>query len=316
MRRSPLVNAFLHYLKVERALSSNTIQAYSLDMVRLQRWTSENKTSLRSLTERDLEHWLGDLSRARLNPKSIRRALSSTRSFFQFLVLDNHIDTDPTVNLTGPKTEQLLPSILTPSEVTRLLETPNLSSLYGLRDRAFLETLYAAGLRISEAITLRHQDVDLETRILLCHGKGNKERQVPIGRQAVEWLQRYLNSTFPQYRRPTGRVFLNQGNPFTRQFAWALIHQYATLAKLKNVTPHTLRHSFATHLLQNGAKTTQVQILLGHSHLSTTEIYTRVTPQYLRASYDQHHPRSSSSSSGSFTNDARRVSIQNQRRIA
>lgn len=301
MRRSPLVNAFLHYLKVERALSTNTIQAYSLDLARLQHWTSENKTSLRSLAERDLERWLGDLHRARLNPKSIRRALSSARSFFQFLVLDNHIDADPTVNLAGPKTAERLPSILTPAEVTRLLAAPNLSSLYGLRDRAFLETLYAAGLRISEAITLRHQDIDLENRILLCHGKGNKERQVPIGRQAVQWLHRYLDNTFPQHRRPSGRVFVNQGNPLTRQFAWALIHQYATDAKLNSVTPHTLRHSFATHLLQNGAKTTEVQILLGHSHLSTTEIYTHVTPRYLRASYDRHHPRSSSSS----TNDAR-----------
>jgi len=300
MRRSPLVNAFLHYLKVERALSTNTIQAYSLDLARLQRWTSENKSSLRGLTERDLERWLGDLNRASLNPKSIRRALSSARSFFQFLVLDNHIDADPTVNLTGPKTDEPLPSILTPAEVTRLLTTPDLTSLYGLRDRAFLETLYAAGLRISEAITLRHQDIDLENRILLCHGKGNKERQVPIGRQAVEWLHRYLDNTFPQHRRTSGRVFVNQGNPLTRQFAWALIHQYATAAQLKNVTPHTLRHSFATHLLQNGAKTTEVQLLLGHSHLSTTEIYTHVTPRYLRASYDRHHPRSSSS-----TNDAR-----------
>jgi len=287
--KSPLIKHFLHYLKVEKGLSTNTIQSYALDLARLQEWASNR--SIRSLTEREVERWLGDLSRVNLNASSIARALSTTRSFFQFLILDNHIDIDPTQILIAPKKTQRLPTTLTTEEVDRLLAAPDITTREGLRDRALIELMYATGLRVSEAISLTHADLNLRSGVLRCQGKGNKERQVPIGKQALNWVAQHLSNNFSHRPPRTSRVFLNQGAPLTRQFTWAMISTYATRAGLRDVTPHTLRHSFATHLLQNGASTTHVQLLLGHTHFSTTATYTHITPRHKRKSYDQHHPR-------------------------
>jgi integrase/recombinase XerD len=291
-RRSPLVKNFLDYLDIEKGLSRNTIASYALDLARLQTWTSQTNKSLRGLTERDIERWLGDLSRVNLNTSSIARALSTTRSFFQFLILDNHIEIDPTQGLVAPKKTRRLPRVLTTQEVRRLLQTSDGSTEETLRDRTLLELLYATGLRISEAISLTHRDLNLRSRILRCHGKGNKERQVLMSDQAIRWLEQYVSALHPRRQpRPDSFVFLNQDKPLTRQFTWALISHSATKAELNDVTPHTLRHSFATHLLENGASTFVVQALLGHHHIATTEIYTRVSTKHLRKSYDQHHPR-------------------------
>lgn len=291
-RTSPLINSFLDYLKIEKGLSRNTIQNYALDLTRLHEWTSANNKNLRGLNERDIERWMGDLFRRNLKTSSIGRALSTARGFFQFLVLDNQIETTPTENLVAPKKSRTLPRVLTRREAGRLLQTPDMTTKEGLRDRALLELLYATGLRISEAIALTHDDLSLRSRILRCHGKGNKERQVPISDQALRWLEQYLSALHPRrQRRPNSFIFLNQGKPLTRQFTWALITQYATRAGLNNVTPHTLRHSFATHLLENGAGTVFVQVLLGHQHITTTELYTQISRKHLRASYDKHHPR-------------------------
>jgi integrase/recombinase XerD len=291
-RKSPLINTFLHYLEIEKGLSRNTIHSYALDLTRLHEWTSRNNKSLRGLNERDIERWVGDLARKTHKATSISRALSSARGFFQFLVRENNVANDPTVDLVAPKKTRTLPRVLTPHEVKRLLETPNVTTKEGLRDRALLELMYATGLRVSEAISLTHRDLNLRSRILRCHGKGNKQRQVPISESALRWVQQYISAVGP-YRQPASNsfVFLNQDRPLTRQFTWALINQYATKAGLHNVTPHTLRHSFATHLLENGATTVFVQALLGHQSIDTTEIYLRVSTKHLRKSYDQHHPR-------------------------
>lgn len=291
-RTLPLVKQFLDYLDIEKGLSRNTIASYALDLARLQTWTSKSNKTLRGLTERDIERWLGHLSRVNLNTSSIARALSTTRSFFQFLIRDNHIEIDPTQYLVAPKKCRTLPHVLTKQEVLRLLQTPDGTTKESLRDRTLLELLYATGLRISEAISLTHRDLNLRSRILRCHGKGNKERQVLISDEAIRWLEQYVSALHPlRQPRPGSFVFLNQDKPLTRQFTWALITHYATKAELKNVTPHTLRHSFATHLLENGASTVFVQALLGHQYIATTEIYTRVSTRHLRKSYDQHHPR-------------------------
>ncbi len=290
-RRSPLIKIFLDYLLIERGLSTNTVKGYSHDLNKLQAWTSANNRQLRALNQRDIEIWLGTLSKQNLNPSSIARALSSVRSFYSFLVTDNHIDTDPTQDVHSPKKIRPLPHVLSITDTMKLLGSANDSSPTGLRDRALLELLYATGLRISEAVTLRHTDLQLERQIVRCHGKGNKERQVPISKSAVLHLQYYFATLTRPQVQPLARVFQHNGNPLTRQLAWTVIRYYAHKAKIQNVTPHTLRHCFATHLLENGASTTEVQLLLGHSHINTTEIYTHVTPRFLRQSYDQHHPR-------------------------
>lgn len=290
-RRSPLISTFLSYLEVERGLSRNTISSYSHDLTKLQNWTSTSNRQLRALSHRDIELWIGHLSRQRISASTITRALSSTRSFYQFLVLDNYIDTDPTEDIQAPKKARPLPQVLSVSETLRLLASASDPTPEGLRDRALLELLYATGLRISEAVTLTHRDLALSEKVLRCHGKGNKERQVPMTRNSIAWLERYFGTQPPRTIRATTPVFLNNGSPLTRQFAWTMISHYAKKASLKRVTPHTLRHCFATHLLENGASTTEVQLLLGHSHLSTTEIYTHITPRFIRQSYDAHHPR-------------------------
>src|SRR5215831_1237675 len=277
-RISPLIKQFLSYLEVERGLSYNTINSYRLDLIKLQDWTTHNKRQLRALSGRDIELWIGHLSRQKISAASIARALSTARSFFQFLLLDYFNDTAPTENITGPKKSRPLPRVLSIKETLHLLASADEITREGLRDRALLEILYAAGLRIAEAITLRHKDLNLTNQLLRCHGKGNKERQVPITKSCATSIERYLSTQNLHTRKPVTTVFLHHGNPLTRQFAWAIIKAYAEKAGLKNVTPHTLRHCFATHLLEGGASTTQVQILLGHSHLSTTEIYTHVSP--------------------------------------
>jgi len=289
-RTSPLIKEYLDYLVVERGLSRNTVKSYANDLTLLQNWIRENARQLRGLTARDIELWIGSLNRQRFSPTSINRALSATRSLFQFLLLDGHVDSDPTIELSTLKKTTRLPHFLSVEETHRLILSANDESPNGLRDRALLETLYGSGLRISEATNLKIRDLSLAQCRLLCHGKGNKERQLPMSKSSVAAIERYLKTRLPKPVQ-TANVFLHQGTPLTRQFAWTIINQYALQARLKGVTPHTLRHSFATHLLEGGASTYVVQLLLGHSHIQTTEIYTHVTPRHLRSSYDKYHPR-------------------------
>lgn len=282
---------FLTYLQVEKGLTRHSLDSYRRDLRRLQTWANKNGKEVSDLTRADLRKWIASLSREGLAPASIARAVSATRGFFKFLMLDGHIKSHPAEDLDTPQRFAYLPKFLTEDEINRLLTAPDVSTEQGIRDRAVLEVMYATGLRVSELVNLKQTDVDLLTGLLRCHGKGNKERRVPLGKSAIHWLQQYMAVKAGYGKQSSPYVFLNRGRPFTRHLAWSMIKQHAEKVGIRNVSPHTLRHSFATHLLQHGADSRSVQALLGHSDISTTQIYTHITDVHLRAAYDQHHPR-------------------------
>ena len=286
-----LVKEFITYLQVERGLARNSLESYRRDLNRLEQWAAKIKRPISDLNRADLRKWIAQLSREGLAPSSVARSVSAARGFFRFLMLDGHIKHHPAEDLDTPQKFSYLPKFLNEEEIDRLFAAPDISTPEGIRDRAMLELMYAAGLRVSEMISLKQTDVDLHTGIVTCHGKGSKERRVPVGKSAIHWLQQhaamkaaYGKSTFPN-------LFLSRGKPLTRQFAWSTIKSYAESVGISHVSPHTLRHSFATHLLQHGADSRSVQALLGHSDISTTQIYTHITDQHLRTAYDNHHPR-------------------------
>jgi integrase/recombinase XerD len=285
-QQSPLIKRFLHYLTVERGLSGNTIQSYQRDLNQLQKWCAANQCSLRGLMPRDVDRHIGALSRQGLTATSISRSLSTIKNFYAFLQFEHEVLSNPAEHIPPPKKTQALPQVLSQAQISTLL-----TSAENLRDRALLELLYATGLRITEAISLRYRDINRHHRVITCYGKGNRERQVPISTEALNWIERYSATKPLRQKRAETKVFLNQQVPLTRQLAWAIINSVASKARLFGVTPHSLRHSFATHLLENGAKIEFVQLLLGHQRLSTTQIYTSVSPLHLRNSYDKHHPR-------------------------
>ena len=288
------IKEFLTYIQVEKGLARHTLESYSRDLDRLQAWAVANKKQVTELTRADLRKWIASLSREGLAPTSIARIVSATRGFFKFLMLDGHIKSHPAEDLDTPQRFSYLPKFLTEDEINRLLAAPDVATEEGIRDRAVLEIMYACGLRVSELVGLKHADVDLMAGLVVCHGKGNKERRVPLGKSAVHWVQQY-EAVKAGYGKPTSPcVFLHRGRPFTRQIAWAMIKRHAESVGIKNVSPHTLRHSFATHLLKHGADSRSVQALLGHSDISTTQIYTHITDLHLRAAYDRHHPRARS----------------------
>jgi len=206
-------------------------------------------------------------------------------------MLDGHIRNHPAEDLDTPQKCSYLPKFLTEDEIDRLFATPDVATEEGIRDRAMLELMYAAGLRVSELVSLKQTEVDLHSGVVNCHGKGSKERRVPVGKSAIHWLQQYAAIKAQYGKAPYPHLFLSRGKPLTRQLAWTMIKTYAVKIGLENVSPHTLRHSFATHLLQHGADSRSVQALLGHSDISTTQIYTHMTDRHLRAAYDNHHPR-------------------------
>ena len=286
-----LIKEFLSYVQVEKGLSHNTLQSYARDLGRLDQWARKSATPVQNLSRQDLRHWIADLSREGLAPSSVARAVSATRGFFRFLMLDGHIKRHPTEDLDTPQRFAYLPVFLTEEEIDKLFAAPDISTEEGIRDRALLEVMYGAGLRVSELVTLKQTDVDIHTGLIVCHGKGSKERRVPIGKSAIHWLQQYLAVKAGYGKASSPIMFVNRGKPLTRQFAWAMIKRHAAKAGVKDISPHTLRHSFATHLLQNGADSRSVQALLGHSDISTTQIYTHITDRHLRTSYDKHHPR-------------------------
>lgn len=290
------IKEFLTYLQVEKGLSKNTLESYSRDLARLSEWAAGSEKALLDLTRTDLRKWIAGLSRDGLAPTSIARAVSAARGFFKFLMLDGHIKHHPAEELDTPQRLNYLPKFLTEDEINRLLNAPDISTDTGIRDRALLELMYASGLRVSEVISLKQADIDLDTGLVLCHGKGSKERRVPLGKSAIHWLQQYVRVKASYGRQTFPHVFLHRGKPFSRQFTWSTIKAYAEGVGIKNVSPHTLRHSFATHLIQHGADSRSVQALLGHSDISTTQIYTHITDVHLRSAYDRHHPRARVSS--------------------
>lgn len=286
-------------MQVEKGLAQNSLESYRRDLARLEQWAASQRKSVESLTRQDLRGWIAQLSRDGLAPSSVSRTVSAARGFYRFLMLDGHIKEHPAEDLSTPQRMAHLPRFLTVEEMERLLAAPDIETDEGLRDRAMLELMYAAGLRVSELVKLRRADINLDAGLVSCHGKGSKERHVPIGKSATEWLQKYVGARARAGKAQSPYLFLSGlGAPLTRTFAWAMIKRYAERAGLENVSPHTLRHSFATHLLQRGADSRSVQALLGHSDISTTQIYTHITDRHMRATYDRHHPRARSFQSG------------------
>jgi integrase/recombinase XerD len=293
MSRRNLLREYLSYLQVEKGLARNSLDSYGRDLARLEAWADSLGLRVEELTRKDLRMWIAQLSREGLSPASVSRAVSAARGLFRFLLLDGHLKAQPAEDLDTPQRLAHLPRFLTEEEMERLLCVPDTSTAEGLRDRAILALLYAAGLRVSELVSLKHSDVELDAGLIVCYGKGSKQRRVPIGRSATHWLQQYIGLRARRERERTGpQLFLNSlGGPLTRQFIWGMIKRYARQGNLPDISPHTLRHSFATHLLQRGADSRSVQALLGHSDISTTQIYTHITDNHMRATYDRHHPR-------------------------
>lgn len=299
-----LVREFLTYLQVEKGLARNSLESYGRDLARLEEWAGARGKSVESLTRTDLRGWIADLSREGLSPASVSRAVSAARGLFRFLMLDGHLQRHPAEDLSTPQKGAHLPRFLSEEEMERLLARPDVSTDEGVRDRAMLELMYAAGLRVSELVGLKRADVNLEAGLVSCHGKGSKERRVPIGKSATHWLEQYIGARARAGKAHHPHLFLNSlGAPLHRNFAWAMIKRYAERAGLDHVSPHTLRHSFATHLLQHGADSRSVQALLGHRDISTTQIYTHITDRHMRATYDRHHPRARASSQRSASDE-------------
>lgn len=296
-RQRDLVREYLAYIQVEKGLASNSLESYRRDLSRLEEWAGKQGRPIHDLTRKELREWIAQLSRDGLAPSSISRAISAVRGFFLFLMLDGHIKKHPAEDLDSPQKLMHLPRFLTEDEMERLLAAPDTATDRGIRDRAMLELMYATGLRVSELVSLKLADLDLDGGLILCHGKGGKERRVPIGKSATHWLEQYMRARARAGKENYPRLFMdNRAQPFTRQLAWSILKRYTEKLGLKGVSPHTLRHSFATHLLQRGADSRSVQALLGHSDISTTQIYTHITDRHLRATYDRHHPRALASS--------------------
>jgi integrase/recombinase XerD len=289
-----LVKDHLTYLQVEKGLARHTLESYRRDLSRLERWAAKNGKPVAELGRPDLRKWIAQLSREGLAPSSVARAVSAARGFYRFLMLDGHIKLHPAEDLDTPQKFSYLPKFLTEEEIDRLFAAPDVSTETGIRDRAMLELMYAAGLRVTELVSLKQAEGDVHSGVVNCHGKGSKERRVPVGKSAIHWLQQYTSAKASYGKSPYPNLFLHRGKPLTRQLAWTMIKTYAEAIGLHNVSPHTLRHSFATHLLQHGADSRSVQALLGHSDISTTQIYTHITDRHLRAAYDNHHPRARS----------------------
>jgi integrase/recombinase XerD len=291
--RRNFVREYLTYLQVEKGLAGNSLQGYKRDLARLEDWAGRAGKQIEDLARHDLRAWIASLSREGLAPKSVSRATSAARGFYRFLMLDGHIRRHPAEDLDTPQAGSYLPRFLSEDEMEKLLAAPDTATEEGLRDRAILELMYASGLRISELISLKALDVDMDAGLLSCHGKGSKERRIPIGKSATRWLELYRAARLASHaRKHDPRLFVSSlGAPLTRQSVWSSIKRYSQRAGLENVSPHTLRHSFATHLLQRGADSRSVQSLLGHSDISTTQIYTHITDRHLRTTYNRHHPR-------------------------
>jgi len=291
IHKRDLVREFLTYIQVEKGLSSNTLQSYARDIAKLQSWSQKTGKQIERLERKDLREWIARMSRDGLAPSSVARAVSAARGFFRFLMLDGYIKRHPAEDIHTPQRHSRLPQFLTEEEMERLLYAPDVKTDIGIRDRAMLEVMYAAGLRVSEMCSLRTSDIDIDAALISCHGKGSKERRIPIGKSAVHWLQRYTTIRKQFGNEGKSELFLHRGRSMTRQAAWVIIKTHAAHAGVPDISPHTLRHSFGTHLMQHGADSRSVQALLGHSDISTTEIYTHITDLHMRKAYDRFHPR-------------------------
>jgi integrase/recombinase XerD len=288
-----LIREYLSFLQVEKGLSKNSLESYRRDLTRLRATAEAAGREPHLLGKGDLTQFVMSLTREGLAPRSVGRALSAVRGFYRFLLLDGHVKADPTADIVRPQGGQKLPRFLSQHEMEQLLESLDTTSPEGVRDRTLVELMYATGLRVTEAVTLPAGNVDVDAGLLHCMGKGSKQRRIPIGRSAVSWLLRYQAARRALLAgRESPLLFVGYlGRPLTRQNVWAMLKRAAEKAGVEGVTPHVLRHSFATHLLEHGADTRSVQAMLGHSDLATTQIYTHVTSERIRSVYERHHPR-------------------------
>lgn len=291
-----LLDRVMQQLWLEQGLSRHTLHAYEADLRGLAAWLAARGSSLRQAQRGELLAFLAERMGEGRQPRSLARLLSAARRFYAVLVQQGEITHDPTLDIPPPRLGQPLPKALSEQDVERLLEAPPLDTALGLRDRAMLETLYATGLRVSELIALSLGQMSLNAGAVRVLGKGRKERLVPLGEEAVYWIERYLRESRPALLEGQGEcaeLFVTRrGAGMTRQMFWILIKRYAKQAGIvAELSPHTLRHAFATHLLNHGADLRVVQMLLGHADLSSTQIYTHVARERLKAIHQQHHPR-------------------------
>ncbi|MGH9254981.1 MAG: site-specific tyrosine recombinase XerD [Vicinamibacterales bacterium] len=294
---SSSVDAYLAHLTVERRLAANSVESYARDLALLAEFAAGRGVRIEKLRRPDLEGFVRSQMSDGRSPRSVARAVACYRGFYRFLIVDGRVRSSPADDLRPPRAWKSLPRFLSVEDVDRLLAQPDVTTPRGLRDRALIELLYATGMRVSELIGLRPADVNLDASYLTCTGKGNKQRIVPVGDEAAVWVRRYLREARGVLlgRRSSPRLFVNArgGGPgLTRVGFWKILKAYARRAGLKPaISPHMLRHSFATHLLERGADLRAIQMMLGHADLSTTQVYTHVLEQRLRAIYDEFHPR-------------------------
>jgi integrase/recombinase XerD len=290
-----MIDSYLTHIRAVRRLSPNTVEAYSRDLAALADFAERKNRAIEALERRDLEAFVRSLMTGGRSPRSVGRAVATIRGFYRFLAASALVPADPSADLRAPRAWPALPKALGLEEVDRLLEVPDASTPLGVRDRALIELLYATGLRVSELVGLRPSDVNLESGYLTCTGKGDKQRMVPIGHTASEWVDRYMRNARPELVRRSGGpwLFVNaRGRGLSRVGFWKILKAYGRQAGIsRGLTPHVLRHSFATHLLERGADLRAIQMMLGHADLSTTQIYTHVLEARLRSVYDKFHPR-------------------------
>jgi integrase/recombinase XerD len=301
MQMEALISAFLTYTKVEKGLAANTVVAYKRDLGKFAAFAEKRSLAVEELTRDRVVDFLSELYRQGLDSRSVARHLVSVRNLFRFALSEEVLTSDPTLNLESPKVRKSLPTYLRMEEVDRLLSQPDPSTRNGLRDRAIIEVLYSTGLRVSELADLKVSDVERRMGCLRCVGKGDKERLVPVGRKALAAVQEYLEKSRPQLqgghdstkKAPSPYLFVNRsGNRISRISIWRLLSEHGRRAGIRaHLSPHTLRHSFATHLLERGADLRSVQLMLGHADISTTQIYTHVMEERLKQIYKAHHPR-------------------------
>ncbi|HPD61334.1 MAG TPA: site-specific tyrosine recombinase XerD [Thermodesulfobacteriota bacterium] len=287
---------FLNYLMVEKGLAKNTIESYSRDLQKFITYLEKNnRADVSCVTSLDIMSFLVEVKSQGLSSKSTGRSLSALRMFFRFLLREGFLDIDPSINIESPKIRPNLPSVLSIAEVDSLLSQPDIKTTRGVRDRTMLELLYATGVRVSELVNLKLTSINLEVGYIIAFGKGSKERIIPLGDTAKHYLKEYLTIARPKHEKGmiSPFLFLNpSGKKFSREGFWKLLKRYALKAGInKKLSPHTLRHSFATHLLEQGADLRSVQIMLGHVNIATTQIYTHVTQERLKKIHKQYHPR-------------------------
>jgi len=290
-----LLDTYLVYLRDVRRMSPNTLESYARDLTLLAEFASKREQKVDGLLRPDLETFVRQLMSSGLSPRSVARTVACVRGFYRFVAMERRQENSPADDLRPPRAWAALPKFLSLDEVDLLLAQPDTGTARGLRDKALIEVLYATGLRVSELISLRAGDLNLDDGYLTCIGKGDKQRMVPLGHEAADWVRRYLREGRPALlgRKSSPWLFVNaRGGGLSRVGFWKILKEYGVKAGvLRDISPHVLRHSFATHLLERGADLRMIQMMLGHADLSTTQIYTHVLEARLRASYDKFHPR-------------------------